>query len=114
MVSEFRRTSSVPNALGETRNNKQYSKQNGKCSVRTDLVPDAPENNLDQYVQHIKNENEDESLVIIPEFLVILFKRFDELNNNKQGDTTDRYEGDKTDSPRTLTYTISLTSTIPI
>ncbi len=92
----------------------QYSEKEGKSTIRTDLVPDAPKDNLDLYSQKIENEQENESLIIVPELLVILFEGVDEGNTCKQGNARDHNKGDETNSPELRHVSVSLAGSIPV
>ncbi len=65
----------------------QNPEQDGKGTVRADLVPDIPEDDLDLDGQQVEDEQENEPLVVISEFLIILFERIDAGNCHKQGET---------------------------
>ncbi len=86
----------------------------GKREVRADLVPDTPENNLDLDGQHEKDKQENESLVIVPEFLVILFVRVDAGKNGQQSDKAGHDEGDEKESPELRHVAVSLAGSVPV
>lgn len=71
----------------------------GKREVRADLVPGAPEYDLDLDRQHEEDKKENEPLVPVPEFLVILFVRVNAGKNSEQGDKAHHNKGDEKESP---------------
>jgi hypothetical protein len=66
---------------------KKNPEKDRKCAVRADLVPDTPEDNLDLDSQQVKDKQEYEPLVIVPELLIILFERVDTRDHSKEGHT---------------------------
>jgi hypothetical protein len=66
---------------------KEDPKKDGKCAVRADLVPDTPEDDLDLDSQQVKDKQENEPLVIVPELLIIIFERVDTRDHSKEGYT---------------------------
>ena len=71
----------------------------GKCQVRADMEPDAPQDNLDLDCQQEEDEQEDEALIVVPEFRVIVFIRIDAGKNGKQSDTGSHNDRDEAKPP---------------
>ena len=92
----------------------KHPDENREREVRADLVPDAPEYNLDLDGQHEEDKQENESIVIIPEFLVVLFVWIDAGKNCQQGDKAGHDEADEKESPELRHGAVSLTGSVPV
>jgi hypothetical protein len=92
----------------------KYPDENGEREVRADLEPDTPENNLDLDGQQEEGKQENESVVIVPEFLVILFVRIDAGKDYQQRDKAGHDERDEKEPPELRHIPVSLAGSIPV
>jgi hypothetical protein len=92
----------------------KHPDENGKREVRADLVPYTPENNLDLDGQHEVDKQENKPLVIVPEFLVILFIWVDAGKNSEQSNKSRHDKGDEKESPELRHKPVSLAGSIPV
>jgi len=93
---------------------KQYSDENGEREVRADLVPEAPEYDLDLNGKQEEGKQENESIIIIPEFLVVLFVRIDAGKDRQQCDKTGHDEGDEKQPPELRHVAVNLAGSVPV
>ena len=92
----------------------EYPDEDRKCEVGADLVPETPEYDLDLDGQHEEDKYEYETLIIVPEVLVIFFMRIDAGKNGKQCDKARHNKGDEEESPEFRQGAVSFTGSVPV
>jgi len=92
----------------------EHPDEEGKREVRADLVPAAPEYDLDLDSKEEEDKKENEPVIIVPEFLVILFVWIDAGKNSQQGDKARHDKGDEKESPELRHVSVSLTGSVPV
>ena len=92
----------------------QCAKEDRESEVRADLVPHVPEDHLGLYREQVEDTQENEAVVIVPEFLIILFERIDPRKKGKQGNAPDHDEGNEKEAGDFIHGPVSLAGRVPV
>ena len=77
----------------------EYSGQDGERQVRAYRVPGIPEDHLELDHQHVDDEQEDKTIVIPLEFLIVLPERVDAGEDREQPGKTRHDKGNDGKAP---------------